>query len=404
MITLDEIKNYEEEIVSNYKKLHQIPEIGFNEFETSKYIQDKLDEYGVDYEVNSITGVVGNIVTDPEGKTFAIRADMDALPISEATDLDYKSKNEGMMHACGHDAHVSMLLGAAKYLSENRDKLKGNVRFIFQPSEEGIPAEYYNRLIEKGVSPAGGAATMVKNGVLEGVDGIFAIHVAPDQEIGEIGIAENKAMASSDRYKLEIIGKGGHGAVPQDAVDPTAALSAIITGYNQLPSREFSALENIVLSIGEIHAEGTWNAIPNKVELTGTYRTFNNQLRDVIADRMEEIAVNIAKAYRCDARYERVESCFATINNEDMVGLVKNTANNIFGQKVEDMTIAPSMGAEDVGAFFEQVPGAIAWLGVKGEENGSYPLHNPNVIINTEGLIYGSLLHINLAINFLKGE
>ncbi len=404
MVSLDEIKSYEEEIIRNYKKLHQIPEIGFSEFKTSEYIQNKLSEYGVDYEVNSITGVVADIVTDSKAKTFAIRADMDALPIKESTNLEYKSRNKGMMHACGHDAHVAILLGAAKYLSENRDKLKGNVRFIFQPAEEGIPAENHAELIKKGVSPAGGAATMVENGVLDGVDGIFAIHVVPEEKIGRIRIAKNKAMASSDRYKLEIRGKAGHGAMPQAAIDPTAALSAIITAYNQLPAREFSTLENIVLSIGEIHAEGTWNAIPGKVDLTGTYRTFNNQLRDIIAERMEEIAVNIARAYRCEAKFERVEMCYATINNEDIVSLVENTSKQIFDQKIEDMTIAPSMGAEDVGVFFEKIPGAIAWLGVKDDRNKPYPLHNPNIILNTKGLIYGSLLHVNLAINFLEGK
>ena len=207
MINFEDVKSYETELIENFKTLHRCPEIGFYEFETSKFIQDKLTEYGIDFKVIARTGVVGDIVTNPCEKTIALRADIDALPIQENTNLDYKSENDGMMHACGHDSHVAMLLAAAKYLSEHREKLEGNVRFIFQPSEEGIAPAHYDELIEAGVSPLGGAATMVNEGAMEGVDAVFAIHVDSQSDKGTMKIAKNKAMASSDRYSIEILGE-----------------------------------------------------------------------------------------------------------------------------------------------------------------------------------------------------
>jgi amidohydrolase len=391
-------------LIENFETLHQYPEIGFFEFKTSEFIQKKLEEYGIEYKVMARTGVVGDIVTNPSGKTIALRADIDALPIDENTDLDYKSKNAGMMHACGHDGHVCMLLAAARYLSEHKSDLEGNVRFIFQPSEEGIAPAHYDELIKDGVNPLGGAATMVDEGAMDGVDAVFAIHGDSGNKKKTIKIAKNKAMASSDRYTVEIIGKGGHGAMPDTAIDPTGALAAIINAFNQLPSRECSALDNLVISIGEIHAEGTWNAIPGNITLTGTVRTFDEKLRRHTFERMEEIVEYIAKAHRCDYKFERIESTMATINDEKMVALVERTANEIFGQEISDMYMPPQMGAEDVANFFNVAPGAMAWLGEANEDRENYPLHNPNMVVNKDALIYGAYLHISVVMNYFKGE
>lgn len=404
VVRLEDIKTYEEDLVDNFKNLHKCPEIGFYEFETSKFIQNKLEEYGIDYKVVARTGVIAHIGNDPNKKTIALRADIDALPIMENTSLEYKSKNDNMMHACGHDSHTAMLLTAAKYLKENEASLEGNVKLIFQPSEEGIAPNHYDELISEGVNPLGGAATLVDNNVMGGVDAVFAIHVQSEEETGKFFIAKNKAMASSDRYILTIYGKGGHGAMPESSIDPTGALAGIITAFNQYPSRELSSLDSLVLSIGEIHANGTWNAIPDKITMSGTVRTFDEDLRNKTFERMEEISTSIAKAYRCKVEFERIKSTMATINDEKMVSLVENTVAEVFGQSIESMHQNPSMGAEDVGNFFALAPGAIAWLGAKSDEYETYGLHNPNVVINPKALIYGSLLHINVVLNYFKGE
>ncbi|WBW49520.1 M20 family metallopeptidase [Peptoniphilus equinus] len=401
-MNVNELKVYEAELLENFKWLHQHPEIGFYEFKTSEFIQDKLTSYGIDFTTMARTGVVGSIVVDPKAKTFALRADIDALPIEENTDLDYKSTCPGFMHACGHDGHVAMLLAVAKYFSEHRDVLKGNLKFIFQPAEEGIVAEHYDELMAEGINELGGAATMVDQGIMEGIDGIFAIHGDVTKPIGTIGIAQKEAMAASDRFELTIQGKGGHGAMPDTAIDPTGALSAIIAAYNQLPSREFSGLDKIVLTIGEIHMLGTWNAIADKVYLQGTVRTFDEAKREAIFVRMKDLAECIAKAHRCTAELTRFKSTMATINNETMVDLVMRTAHDLLGQDAASMILPPEMGAEDVGNFFNKAPGAMAWLGVKNDKYGTYPLHNPNVVMNPDGYIYGVALHINVVLNYFK--
>lgn len=404
MVELKEIVAFEEEIVENYKVLHKNPELGFEEYETSKFILEKLSEYGIKGEQIALTGVIATIEGAKPGRTVAIRADMDALPLSEEAEVDYKSQNRGLMHACGHDAHVSMLLGAAKYFANNKDKLCGNVRLIFQPAEEGARPEARIAAVENGASELGGAASMIKHGALEGVDACFALHVASHMEKSMFSINRGRAMASSDIFELAICGKGGHGSAPDSAIDPVGALSAILAAYNQYPSRELSALDTCVLSIGTINTDSSWNIIPDKIKVTGGVRTFNNDLRERIFERLPEIADGICKAHRCTYEFKRVKGYTPTINDVEMAEKMSYVANKCFGEDKVNVSDIPLMGSEDAGYYFEKVPGAIAFLGARNMKIDPVAAHNPCFQIDLDALKYGVLFHVNMVIDYLNNN
>ncbi|MEG0020784.1 MAG: M20 family metallopeptidase, partial [Oscillospiraceae bacterium] len=293
MVSMQEIQHLKFELSENYKYLHRHPELGFEEHNTSRFILEKLTEYGIECRNVAQTGVVATIRGTRSGKTVGIRADIDALPLTEMADVEYKSENEGVMHACGHDSHVAMLLGAAKYFQDNKDKIKGNVRLIFQPAEEGAAPQTLKAAVEGGCSEKGGAASMIAFGALEGVDACFALHIFPGIPNGKLLVHHDKSMASSDMFEVVICGKGGHGSSPETAIDPVGALSEVIGAFNQFTAREISALEPCVLSIGTINTDSSWNIIPDKVVVTGGFRAFDNKIRDYAFSRLSEIATHI---------------------------------------------------------------------------------------------------------------
>ena len=404
MVELKELVVFEEEIIENYKALHKNPELGFEEYETSKFILEKLSEYGIEGKQIALTGVVATIKGVKPGRTVAIRADMDALALTEETEVDYKSQKKGLMHACGHDAHVTMLLGAAKYLAENKDKLCGNVRLIFQPAEEGARHETFKKAVENGASELGGAASMIKHGALDGVDACFALHVMPHMENGGFGINRGRAMASSDVFELAICGKGGHGSAPDSAIDPVGALSALLAAYNQYPSRELSALDTCVLSIGTINTDSSWNIIPDKIRVTGGVRTFNNDLREQIFGRLPEIAEGICKAHRCTYEFNRIKGYSPTINDVEVAEKMADVAAKCFGKENVFISDTPLMGSEDVGYYFQEVPGAMAWLGVKDMKIEPVSPHNPRFQIDLGALKSGVFFHVNMAMDYLNNN
>lgn len=401
MIGMQDIQAYLPELEENYQHLHQCPELGFEETETSAYILKKLAEYGIKGKQAARTGIIADIPGSAPGKTVAIRADMDALPIEELSGVSYASRNEGKMHACGHDSHVTMLLGAAHYLKEHPELFRGTVRLIFQPAEEGFDMNVLREVCKEGGDMRGGAASMIAFGALEGVDACFALHINSSMPVGTLGVPEELFSASSDIFELTIQGRGGHGSAPEDAVDPTGALAAVIAAYNALPSREVGALDSCSLSIGAIRCGEVWNAIPDSAYVTGGLLAFSNEMRDHIFQRLREIAEGICAAHRCTAQFCRHEGYAPGICDREMAQVMSRVGREVLGGENVTMLPKPMMGSEDVGYYFQKVPGVIGWLGGMPEA-GPVPQHNPHFKIDLNALPYGMLVHIAMALDYLN--
>lgn len=393
MVTWQELQAYEAEIIEIYKQLHRIPELGLNEIKTSALIAEKLAQWGIDAETGvARTGIVATIYGAKPGINVALRADMDALPITEATALPYASETAGRMHACGHDAHVAMLLGAAKFFSQHRELLNGNLRLIFQPAEEDN---------DPTVLPLGdmygGAYYMIREGCLKDVDCCLAIHVDPSLPVGSLKVFSREAMASTDLFRILIQGKGGHGGAPHLAVDVIPALEGILSAIQTIIPREISPFETAVLSVGTVNTvSSVWNAIPGRVEISGTYRTYNNEVREHITRRLEQLAEHIPAAHRCTGRFEREVGYPATVNNSTVAKLAAVSAAQLLGTENVNAAPVPQTGGEDVGLYFKEVPGAFMFLGCSDPGWTEFAdLHDPHFKISLDTLLWGTAVHIN---------
>lgn len=346
----EEVESINNEIIEWRRDFHKHPELPFEEERTSNIVENLLTEWGLETERMARTGVIGLLEGEEEGKTIAIRADMDALPITEKNDVEYKSQEEGKMHACGHDAHTAMALGAAKVLSKYRHLLSGNVKFIFQPAEEG----------------AGGAEPLIEEGVLNNptVDAIFGMHVAPEVPSGKIGLKPGPIMASADDFKLTIKGHGTHGAQPHEGVDPITIGSNIIMSLQQLISREIKALKSAVLSIGAFKSGDACNIIPDRAEILGTLRTLDPELRCYLKDRIEEVIENVTQAMKADYELEYICQMPVTSSDPEFIEMIKEVNENM-NPGSNFMIDEPSMGSEDFGYFLEEVSGAYVLLGIR---------------------------------------
>jgi amidohydrolase len=367
-----------DEIIAVRRHLHQHPELSFHEFETSKFVQSKLDEYGISYSAGIVeTGIIGLIKGEKgSGKCIALRADLDALPIQELNEVNYKSQHDGVMHACGHDVHTAMLLGAAKIINSNRDKLNCDVKLIFQPGEEKLP---------------GGAKLMIEAGVLENpkVDEIYALHVFPELEVGKIGLRPGMYMASTDEIYIKVNGKGGHGAMPHQNVDPILISAHLITSLQQVVSRNCPPNIPCVLSIGKIEGLGATNVIPDKVEMQGTFRTMNEEWRckahGIIKSHSEQLTASMGGSVDIDIRvgYPFLE------NNPELTEKAKAKAIRVLGQEnVVDLPIR--LTAEDFSYFSQKTKATFIRIGVKNEaKNIVHPVHNPKFDIDEESMRIG---------------
>lgn len=377
-------------IVSIRRRIHQYPELGFEEYKTSKLVAQKLKSLGIEVKVGiAKTGVVGILKGPKKGKVVALRADMDALPIQEKTNLPFASKIPGKMHACGHDAHTAMLVGSAMILKKFQNQLNGTVKFIFQPSEEKNP---------------GGASQMIKEGVLNNpkVDYIFGIHVRPDAEVGSILVKEGPLMASSDEIYIKIKGKGGHGARPHLTIDPIVIASETILALQKVVSRFFDPIEPCVLTIASIHAGTATNIIPEEVNISGTIRTMNEQWRRKSWKMIKQIVKGITSAYH--AKYELTISKGypVLINDPETTNFVRQKATELLGED-KVFVAKPVMGSEDFAYYLENVPGCFILLGV-GDKNSKYELHKSDFTINEEAMKYGSSLLAYIAISILSSK
>tara|TARA_B110000914_G_scaffold44571_1_gene37768 strand:+ start:1652 stop:2818 length:1167 start_codon:yes stop_codon:yes gene_type:complete len=381
-----EIAKLSDEIYNYRRQFHKYPELSFKEFKTSETISKYLKEFGIKHKKNvGKTGVVGEIYFGP-GPTIALRADMDALPMQEKGNLEYKSRNDGVMHACGHDGHMAILLGAAKALSENSTIKKGTVKFIFQPAEEG----------------GGGARYMIKDGCLNGVDEIYGLHLWNYQKYGEVGLKTGPVMASADMFDIEIQGKGGHGAAPQGTVDAIVVASHLITILQTIVSRNTNPLENTVLTIGKIKGGENFNVISDNVYLSGTTRAYSEKNRQMIKKRMEEIIEGVSKSFNAIIKINYKEGYPPTVNHDLPVKNVLRAAQNIVGDQAKSPYL--SMGGEDFSYYLKKIPGCFFFIGSSPEKNDilSTPHHCSHFNIDERSLLIGASVYLNLIENSFK--
>ncbi len=347
-------------VVGVRRALHSIPEPAYKEFKTSQYVYERLDEMGLTPKKVFGTGIVADLDTGKKGLNIAIRADMDALPIEEKTNLDFTSENVGFMHACGHDGHMAIVIGLALLLTKIKDKLSGKIRFIFQPAEEK--------------PPQGGAVYLVKEGVLEDIDMILGFHIIPDISLGKIAIIEGPAMASCDEFVIRITGEGGHASAPEKTVDTILVASKIVCSLNDIVSRMVSPLEPLVISCGEIKGGYAFNIIPDIVEIKGTVRTFSNTLRDKLPEKINKLICSIAEGYGAKVDFSYV-NCYPSLKNDRTVcQYLKEVANTYLGHN-SLVELKPLMGSEDFSVYLEKVKGAYIFFGGKKEK--SLSLHSP---------------------------
>ena len=385
----------QEAVVSFRRDLHEIPEVGTQLPMTQAYIRKVLDDWGLTYTLSSTHSTLwGDIVGDLPGKTVLLRADMDALPVQEATGLPFASRHPGKMHACGHDAHAAMLLGAIRVLLDNRAQLKGRVRFLFQADEESVS----------------GAKFAVAQGAMEGVDACFGCHIGnllgPDIPSGTFAVKAGNAMASADCIYLTVRGKGCHGSTPEKGVDPITIASHIVINLQEILAREISASQSAALTMGRIRGGEVFNIIPEQVELEGTLRTHAPEMRDYILQRVEEIAHSTAAVFRgtCDVRIVRATD--AVINDAALTALAQEALAPVAGEGFLLTDFTPSMGSEDFSCYQKEAPGVYWVLSAANPDKGTgVPHHNPRVDIDEDVLWKGSAALVAAAQAFLnKGE
>ncbi len=387
MNTLELAKKYEEQIVALRREMHRQPEPAWQEVKTSAIVRRELDKLGIPYRnCGRDIGVLAEIRGGKPGKTVALRADMDALKVTEITGVEFASEKEGYMHACGHDGHVSMLLGAAMVLNELKDELAGTVRLLFQPAEE----------------ICGGAKAMIEEGALEGVDACFGIHLMAGVPHGVAMIGDGPVMSASDRFRVEVTGYGGHASQPHTTVDASLVTAAIVTALQSIVSRETDPLEVGVVSIGRMESGTLFNAIPATGVLEGSVRAYREDIRQNIEDAIKRIAESTAAAYRAKAEHSCVQLCKATVNAPETSALMHESAAAVLGAENVQPT-GRIMVSEDFSEYGMVVPSTFAIFGIEDESCGAiYPNHNGRFCFNEEILPKGAALYAQTAFDFLR--
>ena len=383
-LIIDKSKELESYIIEKRRDFHRNPEIKFEEERTSRIVKEELEELGYSIKETAETGVVATLNGGKEGKTVALRADMDALELQEENDVPYKSQIDGKMHACGHDAHTAMLLGAARILSEMKDELEGTVKLVFQPGEEG----------------GAGAKKILDEGNLKDIDAIFGLHVAAHQKSGAIEVSPGPIMASSDSFLITIKGEGGHAAHPHQTHDPMIPANDIYDALNKIVTSNIDPLSTAVVKAPKIKTADSYNVIPEKVIMNGTIRTFDLDVREKIVDRIKQISEHYSKAWDCKSEFELERNYYPpTVNDENMSEFVKNVAKEYF--EIEEFE--KEMGAEDFAFYLQEKPGCFMFMGTGDEEKGTeYPAHHPKFDVDEGELHKGTALYAKMAIEFLK--
>lgn len=381
------------EIAAKYEKylpevrywFHANPEVSEHEFETSKHIKEELDKMGVEWRPCGLeTGVLATIKGAKPGKTILLRGDMDALTVQEDTGLPYASKNAGVMHACGHDCHISMLLTAAQILKDMKDDLCGTVKLAFQPAEE----------------VATGAKSMIADGALDGVDACFGMHVWADVEAGKVSVEAGPRMAAADCFKINVTGKGSHGAAPHQGIDAVVAVTAMVSNLQTIVSREIDPAQPAVVTVGAVKAGTRWNVVAEHGYLEGTARCFTPEVREQYHKAIERIMNTTAETFRVGAEMEWIPLVPPTINDEHISAVAENAVHKLMGDGAT-ARYEKTSGGEDFAYFMEKVPGAMAFLGIRNEACGAiWPNHSGKFCVDESALLNGAMLYAQVAMDF----
>lgn len=386
----EKVLSYKDEFIRLRRKFHQCPELGFCEFNTSKMIAEYLRNLELDVKEGvGGTGVVADINPEITDTVIALRVDMDALAIKEETNLPYISQNEGMMHACGHDGHITIGLGTAKVLSEIKAYIPAHIRLIFQPAEEGL----------------GGAKRMVSDGVLEDIkiQAVIGLHIQPIIPLGKIGVKVGPVMAMGDGFSINIYGSGGHGSAPQSTIDPIVIAAEVITSLQKIVSRNIDPCDPAVISIGSIHSGNAFNVIPGCVEIKGTTRSVSEETRDYMKNRMEEIIKSVTEGNRGTYEFNYEKIFKLVINDKSLVGILEKTVGECSGKDSIMHMEKPLMVSEDFSEYTENIPGTYFFIGT-GNQDGTmeYPLHHSHYSIDERVLSTGVLTLASYAVNICR--
>lgn len=369
----EKLVSQHQEVVQWRRHLHQHPELSFQETKTAQFIKEKLLSFGLDVKTNiGGNGLIGILEGNQPGKTIALRADFDALPIQDEKDVPYKSQNPGVMHACGHDGHTAALLGTAKLLSEYKDEIKGKVVFLFQPAEE---------------APPGGAKLMIEDNVLNGVDYVFAGHLDSKTKVGKVATGKGYMMAAVDKFKIVVQGKGGHGAYPHETIDALVVGSEIVQALQKIVSRGVNPIESAVVTVGVFRSGSGFNVIADSALLEGTVRTYKSNIRTSVKKQIRKIVEGITSAYGASFSIEYLHGYPALYNHPEETDLVRSLFIDQFSEEnVVDMV--PTMGAEDFSYFLLERPGTYFRVGSQNDNpNTSFPHHHPKFDIDEQSLL-----------------
>ena len=382
----NEVITIKENLINWRRDFHQYPELSFEEYLTSEKIGDYLKSMGLNPKMKvGKTGVIADIRWG-SGPTIALRADMDALPIQEKSGLEYSSKHKGVMHACGHDAHMAILLGVAKILSNYKKNLNGTVRFIFQPAEEG----------------KGGARYMIKDGCLENIEEIYGLHVWNYQKIGEVGVKSGPVMAAADMFYIDIEGIGGHGAAPQGTVDSIVVASHLVQAFQTIVSRNTNPLDSAVVTVGKINGGNNFNVIADKVSIEGTARSYTEQNRVMIKDKMKQIIKGVSETYGAKINFKYKDGYPPTINDLGCSKKVLHAAKRVVQNKAGTPYL--SMGGEDFAYYLQKIPGCFFFIGSAPNSDKLFdtPQHCSHYNINEEALSVGASVFLNIVDSILE--
>lgn len=372
----------QQQLIDIRREIHRNPELSGEEFETTRKIKNWLSEAGVPMlELGLPTGVLAEIRGGRPGPTILIRADIDALPITEETGLEYASAVPGKMHACGHDFHTSSIIGAAILLHERAQELSGTIRVLFQPAEE----------------TATGARAVIAAGALEGVSAVYGMHNKPELPVGTVGLRVGPLMASVDRFVIRVSGIGGHAGIPEATVDPVVVSSAIVSALQTLVSRGTSPHHSAVVSVCRLQVGSAWNVIPDSGEMEGTVRTFQREARSSLPAQMKRVVEHVAAGFGATAELEWIEMLPAVYNDDKVISLVQSAAE---AQGLTIVEATSTMGGEDFALYQEQVPGAFLWMGTGGTEQW----HHPKFTLNEEALSVSAALFAEIAWQALNGS
>ncbi len=394
-----DLRSLHPQVITWRRQIHQYPELGFEETLTAQFIAEKLESWGIDYQANiAKTGIVATIQGDRQrdrpGKVLAIRADMDALPIQEQNDLDYRSQHPGKMHACGHDGHVAIALGTACYLASHRHTFNGTVKIIFQPAEEG----------------PGGAKPMIEAGVLQNpqVDAIIGLHLWQQLPLGTVGVRSGPLMAAVETFRCTVLGRGGHGAIPQQTVDSIVVATQIVNALQTIVARNIDPIDSAVVTVGEFHAGTACNVIADTARLSGTIRYFNPKYADYFHPRLEQLIAGVCGMHGAtyDLSYEKFYP--PVINDETIADLVRQIAQTVVTEtSLPNNLVTPhcqTMGGEDMSYFLQEVPGCYFFLGSANADRGlTFAHHHPQFNIDETALALGMEIFIQCVEKILTG-